>query len=214
MTKRTPPKGVAVVNPLASSDVTAIPPTTTIATIEPEIIVKVTTSSSSARPVPESEQTPDQRRIRQLEDQLAREQGRKDPGIEYEAPAQPGAETIIIHFLEDGFTALGQLWYRGQELEFDPNGQSYKDTFDRNGRSWLELRSDEFGQVEKYGRIMFRTGPWPGKSFTEVAKLNVARPLRAVGSDEPVQPPTAEELEAAQRAEERRLRAAPRLPVR
>src|SRR5436190_22180631 len=59
------------------------------------------------RPVPEAELTPDQRRIRDLEDRLAKELGRKDPDLQLAAPAEPGAAgNIIIHFLEDGFTAL------------------------------------------------------------------------------------------------------------
>lgn len=215
MTKRTPPKGVRAVNSLTAADNTTHPLTTTTVHSEPETEPVVTTPATSARPVPEDQLTPDQRRIRQLEDQLAREQGRKDPDPEFEQPTQPGAEgNIIIHFLEDGFSALGQVWYRGQELEFEVGSQSYKDTFDRNGRSWLDLRSDEFAQVDKYKRVMFRSGPWPGKSFAEAAKLGAAKPLKAIGSDASVQPLTAEELEAAQQAEERRLRAAPRLPVR
>ncbi len=218
MPRKPPQKNVVIVDPLSAADVTTtpyLPATTTIMTSDAQSSSEVSTLATSPRPVPESELTPEQRRIRELEDQLAREQGKKDPEIEYEQAVRPGAtENILIHFLEDGFTALNHVWYRGQELEFQPNGQSYKDTCDRNGRSWLELRDNEFAQVEKYGRIMFRTGPWPGKALTDAAKLSVQRPLRVVGGDQSVPPPTVEELEAAERAEAKRQRAAPRLPVR
>lgn len=209
-------KTVVVVDPLAdtSTPVALFPETSTPvppdATEKPSPLVV-----SGQRPTPERELTPEQLRIRQLEDQLAREQGKKDPDVEYEAPTQPGsAANILIHFLEDGFTALGRVWYRGQELEFETGGQPYRDTFDRNGSTWLSLVDDEFGQVEKYGKVMFRRGPWPGKPLTEAASLAVARPLKAVGADTSLAAVSVAELEAAAALEAKRGRAAPRLPLR
>ena len=167
-----------------------------------------------SRPVPESELTPEQRRIRELEDILARERGRKDPELELVVPAVPGdPENIVIHILENGFTALGKVWYQGQELEFEPDGQAYRDTCDRTGWSWLELRGDEFAQVERWGKVMFRVGPWPGKTLLDVAGVpfQSLKPLKDGGA-----PPAAlsvEELSAAASAEARRGRAAPVLPA-
>lgn len=167
-----------------------------------------------ARPVPESQLSPEQRRIRELEDRLAQEMGRKDPDPELEVAPADGSN-ILIHFLEDGFTALGTVWYRGQELEVAPGSPAYRDTCDRRGRSWLELRNDEFGQVEKYGKVMFRSGPWPGKSLLDAATVpyQSLKPLKTDGGA-PVRPPTEAELAVAQKAEVRRRRAAPRLPTR
>lgn len=165
------------------------------------------------RPAPESQLTPEQRRIRELENQLALERGAKDPEVEFDELASPGdGGNIVIHFLEDGFTALGQIWMRGQELEFEPGSQAYRDTCDRHGRSWLELRGDEFGQVERWGAVMFRNGPWPGKPLTAVAG-ETFEPVRAPDGSV-VRGPSAQELEAAAVAEAKRRRAAPRLPVR
>jgi len=167
------------------------------------------------RPVPESELTPDQRRIRELEDRLAKELGRKDPDVELAAPAQPGAEgNILIHFLEDGFTVLGQVWYRGQELEFEPGSPAHQDTYDRTGRSWLDLRNDEFAQAARWGKVMFRNGPWPGKSLAEAAEVpyEALRPIKE-GAARPAAPSEAE-LVAAGMAEAKRRRAAPRLSDR
>ena len=110
------------------------------------------------------------------------------------------------------FTALGKVWYRGQELEFAPDSPAYRDTCDRTGRSWLDLRSNEFAQVERYGKVMFRVGPWPGKSYTEAASVPFER-LNALSGDTPVAPPATTEFEAAAKAEAARARAAPRLPV-
>jgi hypothetical protein len=217
MAHRPPRKNVVVVDPLGATDATTTSNMTTTTLPPAESVAEFDTPPNSEpppRPVPENQLTPEQRRIRELEDQLAREQGKKDPEPEYEV-AQPGStENILIHILEDGFTALGRVWYRGQELEFTPGSQPYRDTFDRRGWSWLTLVDDEFAQVDKYGSIKFRRGPWPGKPLTAAASLAVQKPLRVVGGDASVTPPTEAELEAAQAAELKRNRAAPRLAVR
>ncbi len=171
------------------------------------------TSAGSARPVPESQLTPEQQRIRDLEDQLAKERGRKDPDVELETVPPGAGETILIHFLEDGFTALGQVWYRGQELEVAPDSGAYADTCDRHGRSWLDLRHDEFAQAERFGKVMFRVGPWPGKALADAAKVPFEA-LRALRGEGGVGAPSEDALAAAAKAEAKRGRAAPRLPMR
>lgn len=179
---------------------------------EPEAVPEPA-EEAPARPAPESQLTPEQLRIRELENQLALERGKKEPEVELDMPANPGdASNIVIHFLEDGFTALGHTWMRGQELEFEPESQAYRDTCDRHGRSWLELRHNEFAQVDRWGAIMFRNGPWPGKPWTAVAEESF-EPVRT-SDGQLVRGPSVEELEAAAAAEAKRGRAAPRLPAR
>jgi hypothetical protein len=78
-----------------------------------------------------------------------------------------GQDTILIHFLEDGFTALGEMWLRGQELEFVLPSEAYEATKDRNGKSWVDLARDEMLQARKYGKVMFRLGPWPGQPWPQ-----------------------------------------------
>lgn len=158
------------------------------------------------RPVPEAELSPQGQRIRELEHQLALERGKKDPEI---AEPDPGAveglgddTNIVIHILEDGFTHAGKVWYRGQELEFVPGSQQWRETCDRTGRSWLDLRGDEFAQVERWGKVMFRNGPWPGRSYLDAAKELF---------DGVAGTPDEEQLRAAQQAEARRRRAVPSL---
>jgi hypothetical protein len=216
MASRKPPKNVVEFNPLTYADPHTAVQSSTVVVSPPESEPVVDTPAHSEappaeRPVPESELTPEQLRIRHLEDQLAREMGKKDPAVEYEPPTDSG-ENILIHFLEDGMTANGQVWYRGQELEFVPGSQTYRDTFDRNGNSWLDLRNNEFAQVDKYKKIMFRSGPWPGRSIVDAAGL--IKPLKSLNGDQAVPPPTTQELEAAAAAEAKRRRAAPRLPTR
>jgi hypothetical protein len=165
------------------------------------------------KPVPDTELTPEQRRIRDLEDQLAIERGRKDPQPELDVPEQPGDPgNIFIYFVEDGFTALGKVWYRGQELEFAPGSPAYADTCDRNGRSWLTLRGDDNAQITRFGRVMFRPGRWPGKTYKDAAALPY-EPLKSLTGAGTVAKPTDEELNRAAAEEHGRRRAAPRLPA-
>lgn len=139
------------------------------------------------------------------------------PGPTEEIASEPdptntgSTEAIVIHFLEDGFTALGNVWYRGQELEFAPGCQAYRDTLDRNGRTWLDLRGDEMAQIDRWGKVMFRVGPWPGKPLTAVAEANF-EPLKPLKEGQSLAP-SIDELSRAQAAATRN-RAAPRLPVR
>jgi hypothetical protein len=168
----------------------------------------------AARPVPESQLTPEQKRIRELENQLALERGKKDVEPDtYETANAEAGEPFVIHFLEDGITSLGKVWLRGQEIEFAPGGQAYRDTCDRHGRSWVDLRNNEFGQVERWGKVMFRNGPWPGKPWTAAAEANFER-LASLKDGSTVAGPSFDELQAAERAEARRNRAAPVLPNR
>lgn len=131
-----------------------------------------------------------------------------EPETVYEPP-DPAGENILIHILEDGFTALGQVWYRGQELEFTPGSPAHRDTFDRNGNTWLDLRDKDFAQVERWGNVMFRSGPWPGKSLRE-GKVQFDQ-LKSLTGDGLVPVPGEKELAEAEAAEARRRRAAPRL---
>ncbi len=153
-------------------------------------------------------------RIKELENLLALERGKKDTEPEFEEKlfANEG-DNIVIHIVGEGFTALGQQWYVGQELEFIPAGQAYKDTVDRHGRSWLALAGDEMAQVEKYGSVMFRPGRWPGKDYTAAEGSRFQHPLRPLKEGGGViMPPTADELLAASRRETQRGRRVPILP--
>lgn len=72
-------------------------------------------------------------------------------------------DVVLIHVLEDGFTANGRVWYRGQEIEYTVGDQAYKDTCNIHGESWLEL--DAEGQFARFGKLMFNLGPWPGGEY-------------------------------------------------
>lgn len=159
------------------------------------------------------EMTPEQSMIEQLKEQLAQQQallakltGHVEPVRQAQPEPVDEGGTIRIHFLEDGFTALNKVFYRGDELEFEPGSQAYLDTCDRNGKSWLEYRNDEFGQVDRWGRIMFRSGPWPGKTYA-AASWETLRNEKGEGM---IAPPSAEQLARAEKLRQRRN--APTLP--
>jgi hypothetical protein len=72
------------------------------------------------------------------------------------------SETRTIHAVEDGMTAPGRVLYRGEELTLEVGSDHWELTIDPGtGRSWFDLSEDE--QVERYGRVMFKPGPWPEK---------------------------------------------------
>lgn len=155
--------------------------------------------------VPAQDLTPEQLRIRDLENQLALERGTKDPEPELDSAPTGAAGNILIHFVADGHTALGKVWVRGQEIEFARDSQAYHDTCDRNGRSWVDLRDNPAAQEARWREVKFRSGPWPGLSLTAVADQRF---------DTDAGGPSLDQLREAEQVEARRNRAAPRLPLR
>lgn len=81
-------------------------------------------------------------------------------------------EVLVLHFLTDGFTAMGKTWYRGEELSIRRGSEEWKSTQDRNGRTWLEF--DEEEQVKLYGVVHFRAGAWPGKPLMSEEEYRTA----------------------------------------
>lgn len=155
------------------------------------------------RPKPEGLLSPEERAERQRQHNAAVAAGQRDPGLHFD-PAPPEAETFLIHFLEDGFTAFGAVWYRGQELEVAIGSERWE-----QGKHWL--RWTDFDQMERCGKIYFRQGQWPGKrSYTEAA--GGFQRLTAIGSTGEVTGPSLEQLQAADEAERRRNRGVPRVP--
>lgn len=79
---------------------------------------------------------------------------------------------VTIHFVDDGFTILGKIWYRGEELTVVPETSQWEESmveFPKGSGSYkcfAEL--DEFEQEEKWGRRFFRPGLWRGKRLDEI----------------------------------------------
>jgi hypothetical protein len=113
-------------------------------------------------------------------------------------------EAVLIHFIADGLTAFGQVWYRGQELAIGPEHPRWAEAL-----GWITL--DKYGQVERWGEQKFDFGPWPGRrSYADALggfeQLTVTTPD---GSKALFAGPSEAELRAADEAERRRGRAVP-----
>lgn len=68
----------------------------------------------------------------------------------------------VIHFVSDGLSGLGKLWYQGEELAVEEGSANWLETID-DGVSWITLNEDD--QIEKWGERKFRTGVWSGKGY-------------------------------------------------
>lgn len=81
--------------------------------------------------------------------------------------ATPGAEGVVtINFVEDGLSAFGKVWVRGEELSVKRDTPSWEATCDRDGNSWMEL--SEHDQYERWGEVRFREGLWAGRPLTAI----------------------------------------------
>jgi len=112
-------------------------------------------------------------------------------------------KAVLIHFVADGLTVFGQVWYRGQELEIGPDHPRWTEAV-----SWITL--DKYGQIDRWGEQKFDFGPWPGRrSYTEAAGSFEQLTIGSGDSAAAYAGPSAAELAAADDAERRRGRAVP-----
>lgn len=113
-------------------------------------------------------------------------------------------ESVLIHFVADGLTAFGQVWYRGQELQIGPGHPRWAEAL-----SWITL--DRWGQINRWGEQKFDFGPWPGRrSYTEaLGSFEQLGGTDAQGNKVAVAGPTEQQLRDADEAERRRGRAVP-----
>jgi len=110
-------------------------------------------------------------------------------------------EAVLIHFTEDGLTAFGRVWYRGQELAIGPDHPRWPEAV-----GWIMM--DKAAQFGRWGRQYFEHGPWPfQRSYVDPAARY--EDLAAVGGQGKVPGPSEEELRRADEAEARRNRGVP-----
>lgn len=143
----------------------------------------------------EEELTAEDIEIRELEDRLARKTAAEQEAAPEQFARPAKGEAILVHFVAHGFTAQGQIWQRGQEVEFEVGGEAFKQTLDRNGKSWLDVADDAEEQYRRWGQEFFRPGPWKGRPFADVTGLTKAEDIA--------------DAFAAAAAERKRNRAAP-----
>ncbi len=147
------------------------------------------------RPVPESQLSPKERELRDLRDKMAQ---RRALEAEQAAPTYDdatGADVILIHVLEDGFTINGEVCYRGREIEFVKGGRAYEQTKNRFGVTWLDMTEEE--QYKRWGKQNFGLGKWPFRPLSQLTLKDLPE-----GS-------TAEDLASVKRAAAKNDRRAP-----
>jgi len=151
-----------------------------------------------SRPKPDALLTPQERAERERAHAAALAAGARDPGPAPVLP--PSGRTVLVHLVEDGLTAFGTVWMRGQEIEVAVGGPRWADA-----SRWILL--NDRGQMQRYGRVMFRPGPWPGLGYAAAA--GQFQQMAPASGDAPVTGPTLEQLQQAQEAERRRGRGVP-----
>jgi hypothetical protein len=153
------------------------------------------------RPKPDAQLTPAERAERNRQHALAVAAGQRDPGIQGYVQPTGKCETVMIHFTEDGITAYGTVWYKGQELEVEVGGPGWE-----YASLWILM--DDRAQMERWGKVKFRPGPWPGqRSYT--AGLGRYESLGVIGGEGSITGPGPQELQQADMAEQRRGRGIP-----
>jgi hypothetical protein len=157
-----------------------------------------------ARPRPTAELSDAERAERDRQHAAAMAAAAKFEQVEPSFVASEG-EAVLIHFIADGLTAFGQIWFIGQELEIGPDHPRWAEA-----RRWITM--SRFEQIERWGEQKFDFGPWPGRrSYTEAD--GSFEPLVTGPKDAPVRvpAPTTAQLLQADEAERRRGRAVPML---
>lgn len=81
------------------------------------------------------------------------------PDLSDVEPDPAADDAVTIHFVEDGLTLFGKVWYRGEELTVRPGTQQWEEACDREGRMLLSMTETE--QVLRWEKRFFAPGPWP-----------------------------------------------------
>lgn len=126
-------------------------------------------------PKPAGQLTPEERaaRDRQHSEAVAANMRADDLVPDISAQADPSPEKITIHFVEDGFTWAGRVWYRGDELTIGPEHPRWPTAV-----PWITLTKQE--QATRYGRVKFDSGPWPYAPLPPGAEV----PLPSAGHEQ------------------------------
>lgn len=105
--------------------------------------------------------------------------GKKDPVPEFkEKDPETPDDIIAFHFIEDGFSAWGEIWYRGQEVKIVKGSDAYNETVDREGNTWIDLVDKPGKQIARWKKIFLVPGPWEGEPWTD-PKAKLAEERRA-----------------------------------
>ena len=161
----------------------------------PAVAVDVMSGVRAERPRPEAELTEVERAELKKQHARALELGRT-LGIRPEDWCDPGTGEYLFHVLDDGFTAFGQVWYRGQEIKIGPGSPRWPE-------AERLLAMDTDAQYRQWGHEVFCRGPWPG-AHSYTAAVGKFQKLKRVDGQGEVSGPSEEELARADAAEQAR----------
>lgn len=136
-----------------------------------------------APPKPADELTPEEKQQREIEHQQALS---LNAAMDRESVPDFQSSTgdkIVIHFVDDGFTALGHVWLRGQQIAIGPDHPRWPDAI-----RWINMTPDE--QINTYGKQHFARGPVPREETAQeqYRQVEIRRAYgRAIMSDVPDQ---------------------------
>lgn len=186
-------------DPSASQGPTAPP----AVAVQAELAARVT----DARPKPEHLLTPAERADRMRQHAAALSAGMADPPPPPPERPRPGEETELIHFIADGLSFAGQVWFRGQELEFVVGSPRW-----HQAQSWLNL--EDWQQEERWGEVKFRRGPWRGRRYVDALRDGPEGKMMSLDGNQVITGPTEAELLRAEEMERRRGRGVPSMVLR
>lgn len=147
-----------------------------------------------ARPRPDAELTEEELEQRRRQHDKAVQLGKSLDRVPQDwCPS--GNDEYVFHILTDGHTAFGRVWFRGQEIRIGPGHPRWDEA-----REMLSL--DTAAQYRRWGREVFRPGPWPGAGYTAAAGR--FQRLRQLDGEGEIAQPSEEELARAEAAERAR----------
>lgn len=110
---------------------------------------------------------------RQHREALAKTQTVLNSGESFETVSEDD-DVITLHILDTGITFAGKVWNYGQNVQIKRGGEAYKGTVDRNGNSWLDDLSPE-AQKARFKRIVVGEGLYSGPEFKDAIAAEDAR---------------------------------------
>lgn len=85
-------------------------------------------------------------------------------------PDKPNS--VTVHFVDDGFTIFGKVWYRGEELTVQQGTPQWEEASIGN---IMLLTMTEAQQVARWEKRFFAPGPWPYDNPYQIDKAAYTR---------------------------------------
>jgi hypothetical protein len=156
----------------------------------------------AARVPPLDELTPAARAERERQHAAALRAGAADPALVIEKPSGQ-RPVLVFHVVRSGWTWAGQVWYRGQEIRLEEGTPRWNEA--QRFINWTEQE-----QMERYGSIRWRLGPWPYRQSYAQIEPGSYQKLGSMDGKGQVAPPTDEQLRRADALEQQRGGGVPR----